>query len=271
MHLRAALTFSGLIGALALAGCIPDPIIKDRPDAADADGDGFSVLVDCNAGDAASNPDADERCDTIDNDCDGMIDEFGAVDAPIWYVDGDEDGFGDEEVTRAACEAPESYVDNADDCDDAQGSVFPGADELCDLLDNDCDDEIDEDAVDSDLYYWDFDGDGYGDPDRPERVCRKEAWLVENDRDCSDGDPAVNPDGVEICDLIDNDCDDLIDDLDPSINPDSQSWWYEDADSDSYGSSDPEKAVLACDPGEGYSDTNIDCDDTNPEIFEGCE
>ena len=42
------------------------------------------------------NPGADEHSDggLKDEDCDGAVDESGAIDAPIWYIDGDEDSFG---------------------------------------------------------------------------------------------------------------------------------------------------------------------------------
>ena len=100
----------------------------------------------------------------MDNDCDGTID-VGAIDATTWYEDGDGDGYGDPSSTTEACDQPDGYVANDDDCDDDDGAINPDADEVCDNEDNDCDGTVDEDdAVDATTWYEDGDGDGYGDP-----------------------------------------------------------------------------------------------------------
>lgn len=269
MRVQAIAITTGL--ALLFSACVNDPVINERPDPADADGDGFNELVDCNDSDGAVNPEADEKCDDVDNDCDGLIDERGATDAPIWYVDGDGDGFGDPEVTLAACDAPDSYIDNSDDCDDAQGSVYPGADELCDGLDNDCNDEIDDNPLDATQYYWDFDGDGYGDPERPEAACSPADWLVEDNTDCDDTTTAISPEIREVCDEIDNDCDGLIDDDDPTTDPETMWQWYADTDGDMFGDPDLALGKLSCVGGDGYADNPDDCDDGNPEATTDCE
>ncbi|MEZ4448087.1 MAG: C-type lectin domain-containing protein [Nannocystaceae bacterium] len=67
----------------------------------------------------------------------------GCVDAEF-FVDGDGDGFGDPEASVVACDPPPGYVPAPGDCDDGDPDVHPGADELCDDLDNDCDDATDE-------------------------------------------------------------------------------------------------------------------------------
>ncbi|MDQ3016041.1 MAG: putative metal-binding motif-containing protein [Bacteroidota bacterium] len=77
-----------------------------------------------------------ETCDGLDNDCDGIIDEDAGQ---MYYIDSDSDGFGDENDFILSCIQPSGYVSNNDDCDDTNVSIFPGAPEVCDGLDNDCD------------------------------------------------------------------------------------------------------------------------------------
>ena len=94
---------------------------------------------DCDDADAAVNPEATERCDGMDQDCDGEIDE-DAADMALYYVDGDGDGYGGAELL--ACSG-DGLVATGGDCDDGSASVSPAAAELCDGVDNDCDGEID--------------------------------------------------------------------------------------------------------------------------------
>src|SRR5262245_23381713 len=61
-----------------------------------------------------------------------------------WYLDGDGDGRGDPLATTLACEPPPGYVPFGDDCDDADPSRSPAADEICDGIDTDCDGLVDE-------------------------------------------------------------------------------------------------------------------------------
>ncbi len=91
----------------------------------------------------------DEVCDGVDNDCDGDVD-LDAMDGQPWYGDGDGDGYGNPLIAVVACEAPDFYVANGDDCNDTDPSHFPGADEECDGDDNNCDGQVDEGYPDSD-------------------------------------------------------------------------------------------------------------------------
>jgi hypothetical protein len=109
----------------------------------DADGDGHCVSEDCDDEDPEVHPGAEERCDGIDNDCDGSVDGPDAVDASSWYLDPDGDGWGTSVGESSACEQPEGTVARAGDCDECDRDVNPGAFDLRDGIDNDCDGSID--------------------------------------------------------------------------------------------------------------------------------
>ena len=177
----------------------------------DGDGDGFNSEEDCDDDNADINPDAEEVCDEVDNNCDGEVDE-GVT--STWYADEDGDGFGGDMATDGC--GGDGWVDNADDCDDSNPEVNPEAAEICDGMDNDCDALVDDDDDDADLstgyaYYTDADGDGFGDINSPVEACEQQANQVENMDDCNDDDASINPDAEEVCDSIDNDCDGNVD------------------------------------------------------------
>jgi len=110
----------------------------------DADGDGYAQADDCDDGDPAQHPGADEYCNAEDDDCDGAVDEE-AQDASSWYADADGDGWGDGAELAAACEQPTGYVETEGDCDDSDPGMNPAAEERCgDLTDDDCDGVVDE-------------------------------------------------------------------------------------------------------------------------------
>lgn len=110
----------------------------------DADGDGWTRAADCDDADPAVYPEAPERCDGVDNDCDGGVD-LGADDMALGYLDADGDGWGAGEPVLA-CDLPSDAVEVDGDCDDTRAEVYPGApDDQGDTLDNDCDGTVDED------------------------------------------------------------------------------------------------------------------------------
>ncbi|MCB9794588.1 MAG: peptidoglycan DD-metalloendopeptidase family protein [Alphaproteobacteria bacterium] len=105
----------------------------------DSDGDGWDDDEDCADNNPAVHPGATEICDDgVDNDCQG-----GDARSETWYQDSDGDGYGS--AARQVCgSAGAGWVRSGGDCDDGRASVSPGASELCDGLDNDCDGEIDD-------------------------------------------------------------------------------------------------------------------------------
>ncbi len=206
---------------------------------ADADGDGFPACEECNDGDGAINGSATEACDGVDNDCDGDTDEAGATGEGIWYADADADGYGDATASVMSCSAPEGYVADSTDCDDARGAFHPGADE------SDCTDPNDYNC-DGSVGYADADGDGTA-------ACE----------DCDDLNAEAYPGGVEVCDGADNNCDTNTDEasaLDASV-------WYADSDSDTFG--DSAVMINACTQPDGFVADDTDCDDARGGDYPG--
>ena len=131
---------------LLAAGCFPvGEITGTFGGPPDEDEDGVSAATDCDDADPNRFPGADERCDGIDNDCDDVVDE-DAVDVLTFFRDRDGDGFGTD-TTVEACEVPPGFAAQAGDCDDSREVVYPGAPEVCDKLDNDCDRVVDANVV----------------------------------------------------------------------------------------------------------------------------
>ncbi len=225
--------------------------------------DGYvSVSGDCDDADAGASPSTSERCaDEVDNDCDGETDEESDEDdVSTWYRDSDGDGYGDADQALSGCSADDDYVTDATDCDDADESVNPGADETCDGVDDDCDGDADEDATDRTSWYADKDGDGYGDPDQETQSCEAPSGAVSDGTDCDDDDATVNPGATESCDAVDDDCDGETDEgLTIAV--------YQDADDDGYGDADTEES--ACSLPDGYALDDSDCDDADAEVNPG--
>ncbi|MBI5055620.1 MAG: DUF4215 domain-containing protein [Nitrospirae bacterium] len=86
-----------------------------------------------------------EICDDIDNDCSGVVDDVPG--SPVWYPDNDNDGYGDQSAGVMKCTQPSGYIETGNDCNDSLASVHPGAGEICDNMDNDCDGKTDESCV----------------------------------------------------------------------------------------------------------------------------
>ena len=134
-----------------------------------------------------------------------------AANMTTYYGDADGDGYGDSaNTTEAMCTPPIGYVEDNTDCDDNDPAIYPGATEVCNGIDDDCDGTID-DGLATDMYYADDDVDGYGDPDDTIMACSQPAGYVTNDGDCNDADAAINPGAAEVENDIDDNCDGVID------------------------------------------------------------
>jgi len=140
------------------------------------------------------------------------------------------------------------------DCDEDDELIHPGAEELCDGVDNDCDAEIDEDT--GDPRFDDFDGDGFGNPDRFILSCDPLPDRVDNGDDCNDADIAINPAAEEDCGPLDLNCDG-----DPSLNATDTNTYYADTDADGFG--DDYNTVTGCAPLPGFVGQAGDCDDSD--------
>ncbi|MCB9792357.1 MAG: putative metal-binding motif-containing protein [Alphaproteobacteria bacterium] len=233
----------------------------------DADGDYWDTReypnrdgdlgYDCEDADPQANPGAGERCSTdYDDDCDGQINEVGAIDGDPYYMDDDGDSYGDLNSTRRLQCGPDiatryTSLDNRD-CDDSDALIHPnGAESPADGVDQNCDGD--------ELCYTDSDGDGFGDSNTQTRsgslVCDAASLGYADDNDdCDDSDASVNPDGVEgVADGVDQDCD-------------GDELCYTDGDGDGYGDSALRTragSVVCDDASNGYADDADDCDDTN--------
>ncbi len=202
---------------------------------------------DCDDRDPTIHPNAWDRCDGTDQDCDGEVDEDAAT--GTWWADADADGYGDPEAPIEACAPPEGSSDRADDCADDDPDAHPGALETCDGTDEDCDGEVDE----VEPFSWeDVDGDGWGADDMRATACDwpegpPEGW-VDRGGDCDDADPLVHPGADDAPDDgVDDDCDGFADDL-PLDLADRVwvGWWNGEASG---------TALAACDlDGDGIAD-----------------
>ncbi len=185
--------------------------------------------TDCNDGIGTVYPGAEEICDNgIDDNCDGTIDEDCIIvicrNPGNYYLDGDGDGYGSGAIVYVdpTCDIDiTQYSLLNTDCDDGDYFVNPGAQEICDnYIDDNCDGQVDEDCggtvcQDSNIYYYDGDGDGYGNPGNiyngPACVALGMEWVA-NGGDCNDAVAAINPGAAEICgNGIDDNCNGLVD------------------------------------------------------------
>ena len=245
----------------------------------DADGDSVPWLHDCDDDDGGRSYLAPELCDDIDNDCDGRIDdEDDDVDlgsTTRFYRDTDLDGRGDESDVIDACTAPDGYVATAGDCDDTNPSLplavyrdldgdgigsGPPVEDLCtspapagqSFQDDDCDDG-DATVRGPVRVFLDEDFDGYGSDVELGEQCPDVPGVSPTNDDCDDTRSDIFPGAQEVCDEVDQDCDN---DVDEGV----QLEVWVDNDGDGVGVGEP---TLTCDPEAGAL-LGGDCNDTDP-------
>ncbi len=259
---------------------------------ADSDGDGFAAAalsvsttactapvgmvavppgasLDCDDTSVAISPAATEVCNGDDDDCDGTVDGATATDAIDWYRDADGDTFGFASIQTRACAQPTGYVASSTDCDDTRDSVFPGATEVCNGRDDDCDPGTDEDLVGADTSSWypDVDADGHGDDSASATLsCEMPAGMVSLNDDCNDNEALAWTGADEVCsDAVDNDCDGGTDDANAV---DARSW-YADVDGDGFG--DATTLERSCTAVSGKVTNANDCNDSEKLAWAGAD
>ena len=216
--------------------------------------------VDCDA----LMPD-EEICDGEDNDCDEETDEADAQGCDEYYLDADRDGYGLTGNTQCLCAPVEPYDVQVDgDCDDANADIHPGAQEVCNEVDDDCDNQTDEAGAQGCVnYYLDADRDGYGLLEENECLCIPLApYDVTQSGDCNDSDASIHPGAVEDCNDLDDDCDGQTDE-----GEDNQGCtdYYLDEDEDGYGVTEDSKCF--CHALNNYTTTAPgDCNDYDSNI-----
>ena len=167
---------------------------------------------------------------TVDNDNDGYSEnqddcndqDSNEFPGQTWYIDSDGDGYGSESIISCLRPADGYLFDEltgagngTDDCNDEDASINPGAIEVCDGIDNNCNNQNDDNSIDAEIFYFDFDGDGYGDINNSITSCNPpfDGYVIQSG-DCNDQDSNEFPGQT----------------------------WYIDSDGDGYGS----ESIISC-------------------------
>jgi len=156
-----------------------------------------------------------ETCDGQDNNCNGKTDEDGAAGCSTWFYDGDNDGYAQNgAMSKCLCSPSYPYTATVQgDCNDNSNSVYPGATEKCDGLDNNCNFQTDEPGASGcKTYYVDNDGDGYGTSQSSCQCNSGGGYTATQSGDCNDQSFNIKPGATEKCDGVDDNCNGVKDD-----------------------------------------------------------
>ena len=207
---------------------------------------------DCDDNATGSNPGMPEVCGGGDENCNKQVDEENALGCATFYQDSDGDGWGADALSKCLCKGATPFTtQKKGDCNDNAIYTFPGAPELCDVQDNNCNTLVDEGSPQGcSTYFSDPDGDGYAANGAASAcLCAPEPpFIAQQTGDCKEFDTKVNPTADEICDGKDNNCNNAIDEGH--------------ADSDNDGSKD---CVDLDDDNDGTNDVS-DCQPYNNQI-----
>jgi hypothetical protein len=231
----------------------------------DDDGDGVPDALDCAPIDANIAPGKAEVCNLVDDDCDGAVDEPGSDGCTTHYLNTDNDGFGVEALSKCLCEPEVPYTaTQSGDCDDQNSQIFPGATEVCNGKDDDCDTETDEiGSLGCTDAYVDADLDGWGDATAG-CLCVAGVGFSNKSGDCDDNDGMAHPAMQESCSGKDDNCDGNVDEADAQ----DCKVYYIDEDEDGSGLSGDSQCL--CAPTGLYTAaTGGDCDDKAQAVFPG--
>jgi len=174
---------------------------------------------DCDDDNEAVNPLVSEVCNGKDDNCDELVDPAGTKGCTDFFLDTDEDGYGEANEVQCLCGPEAPYTaSEVGDCGPDNSDVFPGNPEFCDGEDNDCNGAADDVGEEGCLHFHkDADNDGYGAEEDYICACfpdEEEGYVVTQGGDCDDDDEDVNPDAEEVCgDQIDNNCDGIKENL----------------------------------------------------------
>ncbi len=223
-----------------------DGVIDNDTPCFDDDGDGFTEQDgDCNDYQPSAYPGAVEVADGVDNNCNGDTDE-GTI-----YFDDDGDCFCEDLPCYGSITANCSGLSDGD-CNDIANQIYPGAPETCNSIDEDCDGVADNDPIDPLTWYYDGDEDLRGDPNTSVQACTQPLGYVNNANDCNDAEPLAWTSAPEVCDGVDNDCDNATDE-------NVTTTYYRDQDNDGYGLAS--NNIEACTVPAGYVANANDCND----------
>jgi len=129
----------------------------------------------------------------------------------LYYADMDADGFGEGAATSSCVDLGTGYVLDNTDCDDTNININTAVSEICNDIDDNCNNQIDEGITFTD-YYADLDNDGFGAGAATSSCVDLGAGYVLDNTDCDDTNLNVNPEAEDLAgNGIDENCDGQID------------------------------------------------------------